>query len=475
MAWRVTLTCKIERVQYIRVRYDPFPESIRIDYESGFSVNAREWVCPDADGLIGEMGRRWWIERVGRVPANIEEALSLAHTLPVPEIIILEDSDEGRIILRTEYSAPLLTGNRIIDGETSLFYTDIDQLELDECRKSLTLGTIMANHHPRPAWWPRLNSIQKPLANSFDRKCISSKESSVIRKALTRSRQLATMSSGHLTYRQAVRNICMAYSIAIPPKPEEIALFFPSCLPMRDTIIIKHYDEFLKTVARTVTSKWLQKIIDPMIVAILKAPSRQREDYAECLGIGTDGQIKSGLAWTANGYFFEDYYIPCIDIEDALMSIDKQMELRDRKASLLQAFPSFQATLRKTLRECLDTTRIKLGLPRIGEGWVSETDLYHRVQSLLPGEQVLQHGRPKWLGRQHFDIWIPDRNVAIEYHGVQHFMEVKRFGGEAGLVDIKERDERKRMLCLKHGVTLIEIVFDHEFSDDWLLSRLQVK
>jgi hypothetical protein len=53
----------------------------------------------------------------------------------------------------------------------------------------------------------------------------------------------------------------------------------------------------------------------------------------------------------------------------------------------------------------------------------------------LPGVDVIAHGQPKWLGRQHIDIWIPALNVGIEYHGLQHFQPVgfsgvrKRTGG----------------------------------------------
>ena len=109
------------------------------------------------------------------------------------------------------------------------------------------------------------------------------------------------------------------------------------------------------------------------------------------------------------------------------------------------------------LRHAEDLWRQKNHLPAIGEGWKSETELYHRVKTHLPNEEVIMHGRPKWLGRQHFDIWIPKRKVAIEYQGEQHDRPIDFFGGEVAFEQNKRRDAQKKSLCLKHGVKLIEV------------------
>ena len=98
-----------------------------------------------------------------------------------------------------------------------------------------------------------------------------------------------------------------------------------------------------------------------------------------------------------------------------------------------------------------------IGVPRIGEGWVSETELYRKLEKEFPTTKVIQHGHPSWLGRQHFDIWIPNWKIAVEYHGKQHFEPVDFFGGEEVFKKTVERDKRKINLAKKHGVKLFVI------------------
>ncbi len=128
----------------------------------------------------------------------------------------------------------------------------------------------------------------------------------------------------------------------------------------------------------------------------------------------------------------------------------------------------FRTEVVERVRAAENRARAKRGIAAIGEGWVNETDLFYRVKSMFPGLDVTHHGQPKWLGRQHLDIWIPNLNVAIEYHGEQHFKEVAHFGGLAALEGTRARDERKRQLCKANGVRLIEVTFEMRLTDDEL-------
>lgn len=105
-------------------------------------------------------------------------------------------------------------------------------------------------------------------------------------------------------------------------------------------------------------------------------------------------------------------------------------------------------------RERENELREKMGLPRIGEGWVAETDLYYKVQKLFPHLEVVQHASPVWLGKQHLDVFIPEAGIAIEYQGHQHFAPVDYFGGEDSYTRTVQRDAHKRNLCRRHGVKL---------------------
>lgn len=122
-------------------------------------------------------------------------------------------------------------------------------------------------------------------------------------------------------------------------------------------------------------------------------------------------------------------------------------------------------------KEAENSVRQRLGVPRIGEGWVGEAMLLYRVIALFPDEEVIHQGSPEWLGRQRFDIWMPDRKVAIEYHGEQHYSAVSVFGGAKGLERTQQRDEKKRLLCRENGVRLIEIPH-YDTPDDGALSLI---
>jgi len=131
----------------------------------------------------------------------------------------------------------------------------------------------------------------------------------------------------------------------------------------------------------------------------------------------------------------------------------------------LDATPDFGKALFALVRRAENEVRKSRGVPLIGEAWVSETELLYRVRQLLPGVEVVAHGQPKWLGRQHLDIWVPGMGIAVEYHGVQHYRAIAYFGGEEAFRKGQERDNRKRDLCLKNGIRLIEIAYDRDLDD----------
>jgi hypothetical protein len=109
--------------------------------------------------------------------------------------------------------------------------------------------------------------------------------------------------------------------------------------------------------------------------------------------------------------------------------------------------------------------REKEGLPRIGEGWVSETELFRKLQKQFPDKKIIKHAKPSWLTPQHLDIYFPAQNIAIEYQGVQHLKPVDYFGGLAAFEAQKVRDERKRLLCYHNNCPLIYVYERYDFAD----------
>jgi hypothetical protein len=117
--------------------------------------------------------------------------------------------------------------------------------------------------------------------------------------------------------------------------------------------------------------------------------------------------------------------------------------------------------------------RAELDLPARGEGWVSEIHLVRCVEAVLPGVEIVRQARPPWLdARQSLDVFIPSLELAIEYQGEQHYLALDHWGGEAGLADRRELDERKRDACLRAGIRLIEWRYDEPVSVGAVRARL---
>lgn len=116
------------------------------------------------------------------------------------------------------------------------------------------------------------------------------------------------------------------------------------------------------------------------------------------------------------------------------------------------------------MREAENELRMNIGAKQIGESWISETELYYKIKCAFPDLKVIHHGKPDWLGRQHFDIWIPEIRCAIEYQGVQHDKPINFFGGETGHKNNIIRDSKKRQKSIENNVFLIEVRPNYDFE-----------
>lgn len=125
--------------------------------------------------------------------------------------------------------------------------------------------------------------------------------------------------------------------------------------------------------------------------------------------------------------------------------------------------------IRETFSVFIDTLqnkfRVSKGIPKIGEGWVSETDLYYKLKEKFRNTEVIHHGRTKWLGQQHIDIWFPQYKIGVEYQGEQHSKPIDFFGGEESFKKSLERDERKKRLFKENNSILIEVDPNYNLED----------
>lgn len=84
----------------------------------------------------------------------------------------------------------------------------------------------------------------------------------------------------------------------------------------------------------------------------------------------------------------------------------------------------------------------------------NESHLEREVNLYLNNIEI-EYERQKrfdWLGIQSLDFYLSKYNIAIECQGSQHYVKNKYF---KSIDDIKERDERKRLLCKENGINLI--------------------
>jgi len=133
-------------------------------------------------------------------------------------------------------------------------------------------------------------------------------------------------------------------------------------------------------------------------------------------------------------------------------------------------FNPLMELLEEILREAENLLREDHGIPRIGEGWISETELYWLVGRIYP--DALQHASPKWLKPQHLDVYVPSKKLAFEYQGRQHYEPVEFFGGKEAYDSTIKRDQLKARKCKKNDVVLILWKYTEPIDRSTLVSKL---
>jgi hypothetical protein len=118
----------------------------------------------------------------------------------------------------------------------------------------------------------------------------------------------------------------------------------------------------------------------------------------------------------------------------------------------------------KLERAAENALREDIGLPRVGQGWVGETQLFVELRDALDTE-VIQHGVPDGFGRQHLDVWIPAWRVGVEYQGLQHSEPLEFFGGEEALAATIERDRLKRSKAERLNIKLIYVEAGYDLDE----------
>lgn len=90
----------------------------------------------------------------------------------------------------------------------------------------------------------------------------------------------------------------------------------------------------------------------------------------------------------------------------------------------------------------------------------NEDRIFQLLKNQFPELKLIREHSPYWLNKQRFDFFSEKYQLAIEWHGQQHYTPVSKFGGEVAFELNQIRDEQKRVLCQRNNVKLIELKYD---------------
>ncbi len=140
-------------------------------------------------------------------------------------------------------------------------------------------------------------------------------------------------------------------------------------------------------------------------------------------------------------------------------------------------YKALERARNRTIREIEkipeNMTREEFGFRKIGEGWVSETLLFTILKRIFPTDNIVRHARPNWLDNLELDIFLPDKSIAFEYQGQQHYFPIKAWGGKKALMELQRRDERKREMCKNNSVLLIEVDYTEPLTEGFICDKIR--
>jgi len=192
---------------------------------------------------------------------------------------------------------------------------------------------------------------------------------------------------------------------------------------------------------------WKRAKREPHFTTVVSLSEIEKSSY------GTNGIRYTGYSHRIDGQEFYEIDLLRKDVDHAKYIGNPFLEL-----------------VEEILREAENLLRTKHGIPKIGEGWVSEMKLFDLIKAVFP--DVQHHATPEWLKPQHLDVFVPARKLAFEYQGKQHLEPVDFFGGEESFEDVTNRDRLKAQKCKANGVILIQWLYTEPIDRATLTERL---
>lgn len=178
-------------------------------------------------------------------------------------------------------------------------------------------------------------------------------------------------------------------------------------------------------------------------------------DYEQT--IANELEMKYPYKWDKIYDIFIETYPPRIFMYDTYKTYSSENMLK-KDENYLKVWEEYDKW-RNEFNNLVDKLKME-GI--INPRWLNEFSLYVITDAFFP-DAIYQY-RVEWLGRQSLDIFIPSIDTGIEYQGKQHYEAIDFFGGEEGFIKVKQLDEKKKLLCQKNNIKLIEWAYTEEVN-----------
>lgn len=115
-----------------------------------------------------------------------------------------------------------------------------------------------------------------------------------------------------------------------------------------------------------------------------------------------------------------------------------------------------------------DNPQISCGCIKISKGqkiiedWLTAHNITFNKEETFNKNDELRTDKYNYL---RFDIFIPCKNLIIEFDGIQHYYPIPMWGGEDALLKTQQHDSLKNAWANKHGIKLIRFNYKQTKKD----------
>jgi len=100
-----------------------------------------------------------------------------------------------------------------------------------------------------------------------------------------------------------------------------------------------------------------------------------------------------------------------------------------------------------------------------GENTIRELLKKYKINNI---QQHSFKNQPEHIRLCQYDFFLPNSNLVIEYHGIQHFIFVKFFHKtEEDMLKRRERDNHKKQFCIDNNIKFVEIHYNQNINEQF--------